>query len=239
MNIQMIDFHSHILPGMDDGSPNTETSLQMLKMASEQGVEVQMLTSHYYPWKEAIPDFLRRRADSWDRLRKLPLPEAPRLFLGAEVAFFPHISRTDLSELCIGGSRLLLLEMPFESWDRQVVEEISALSLDRGYRVILAHIERFLRYPGNPELIDSLARLPIEFQVNAEAFLHFTTRRRALGLVDSGLASLLGSDAHNTDNRRPNLLAGRQCIAKRLGADVLQRMDETASALLREELATV
>ena len=58
MQIEIIDFHSHILPGLDDGSPDLTTSLEMLRAAARQGVGIQVLTPHYYPWKEEPDAFL-------------------------------------------------------------------------------------------------------------------------------------------------------------------------------------
>ena len=237
MHVETIDFHSHILPGMDDGSPDTATSLEMLRMAASQGVGVQVLTPHYYPWKEEIDRFLTRRAESAARLTEALEPGLPRLLIGAEVAFFPRMSELDLRPLCIGGSRALLVELPFESWDSRVEEQLAALTLDRGYTVLLAHVERYLGYKNNPELLSRFARLPLRMQVNAEAFTRFGTRRKALDLLRKELVSLLGSDAHNLTSRRPNLEFGRRYVEKHLGAEALRYIDETGSALLQEEIA--
>lgn len=237
MQIEIIDFHSHILPGMDDGSPDIPTSLGMLREAARQGVGVQVLTPHYYPWKEEPERFLARRAQSAETLMQALEPGFPRVLVGAEVAFFPRMSETDLRPLCIGGTRVLLVELPFESWDRRVEDQLASLSLDRGYAVILAHVERYLRYGGNPETLERIAALPLRMQVNAEALLQLGSRRRALELFRRGRAQLLGSDAHNLSNRRPNLAAGRRLLGRKLGAEALEYIDETGSALLQEEIA--
>ena len=237
MNAAVTDFHSHILPGIDDGSPDVKTSLQMLRMARDQGVTLQLLTPHYYPWKESIESFLSRRAACWEDLRGALTPELPELRLCAETAFFNHMHRMDLRPLCAQGTNVLLIELPFERWDSWVVDEIAALSLDQGYQVVLAHVERYMGYRDNPATLENLAQLPIFLQVNAEAFQHFTDRRRVLALARSGKPLLLGSDAHNLSNRSPNLAAGRHSIGKHLGSAYLQGMDEAAAALLLGETA--
>ncbi len=239
MQIETIDFHSHILPGMDDGSPDVPTSLGMLREAARQGIGVQVLTPHYYPWKEDVAKFLSRRAESAEQLLPALEPGLPRLLIGAEVAFFPHMSELDLHPLCVGGGRALLVELPFESWDGRVEEQLASLTLDRGYTVILAHVERYLSYKNNPAALERLSALPLRMQVNAEAFLRFGTRKSALDLVRRGRAQLLGSDAHDLKNRRPNLASGRQILQKRLGADALRYIDEAGSALLQKEIAAL
>jgi len=234
--MKIIDFHSHMLPGVDDGSPDAETSVRMLRAAREQGVDVQILTPHFYRWREDIDAFLRRREASRQRLED-SLPDGlPRILIGSETAFYAGMSREELEPLCVEGTRALLLEMPFDSWPNSVVDELATLSLDRGYDVVLAHIERFLQYHGNREQLARLAELPIHRQVNAEIFLRFTTRGMALRLVRDGTATLLGSDAHNMTTRRPDLAGARAVIGKRLGPDALQGLDETANTLLREAI---
>lgn len=237
MSAAVTDFHSHILPGIDDGSPDVKTSLEMLHIAREQGVALQMLTPHYYPWKESIEHFLSRREASWEQLRAALTPDLPELRLCAETAFFNHMHRSDLSPLCATGTRVLLVELPFESWDSWVVDEIAALSLDQGYQVILAHVERYMGYRNNPQTLETLAELPVFLQVNAEAFRRFSDRRRVLALARSGKALLLGSDAHNLTNRSPNLELGRRMVEKHLGASYLRGMDEAANSLLLGETA--
>ena len=82
-----VDFHSHILPRMDDGSPDVETSLQMLRSLRDQGVERVALTPHYYAHRSSVERFLKKRDDAYQQLLEAigdePMPE---LLLGAEVA---------------------------------------------------------------------------------------------------------------------------------------------------------
>ena len=89
----MIDFHSHILPGIDDGSKNVQMSLEMLKRASEQGVDVMLATSHFYASRHRIEDFLEKRQRAYERLAEAKNDFGPAIRLGAEVAFFSGISQ--------------------------------------------------------------------------------------------------------------------------------------------------
>ena len=81
----MIDLHSHILPGMDDGSKNPEESAALLRMLQQQGVTTLAATPHFYA-RETPEAFLKRRQEA---VAKLPIMEdGPRMLLGAEVAYF-------------------------------------------------------------------------------------------------------------------------------------------------------
>lgn len=106
---KIIDMHCHILPGMDDGSPDPETSVEMLRRQARQGVEVVCAASHYYADQNSIGTFCDRRAAALERLQAV-LPEGlPRIVPAAEVAYFSGISgRRGLSRLCIPGTRTLL-----------------------------------------------------------------------------------------------------------------------------------
>ncbi|MCD8010975.1 MAG: hypothetical protein LUF34_09435 [Lachnospiraceae bacterium] len=102
----MIDFHSHILPGLDDGSSSIEESIEMLRLSARKGVKTMVATPHFYAQKEAPEHFLERRRQSWARLAPRLPEEAPEIYLGAEVYYYTRISNTEnLSRLCIGGGR--------------------------------------------------------------------------------------------------------------------------------------
>ena len=97
----MIDFHSHILPGIDDGSKSVEMSLQMLRLLKAQGIDTVAATSHFYATQRSPQRFLFRRQEAWDKLRTALDADAPRILLGAEVLYFPGISHMEeLPELC-------------------------------------------------------------------------------------------------------------------------------------------
>ena len=118
----MIDFHSHILPGIDDGSKDVAESLAMLSALKEQGVDTVVATPHFYANHHSVEEFLRRRQKAMDRLSAELSEGAPTIVLGAEVRYYEGISHLqNLESLCIGDSKLLLLEMPFYKWTEYTV----------------------------------------------------------------------------------------------------------------------
>lgn len=230
-----IDIHCHILPGIDDGSPDVETSVAMLRRMAEQGISAVCATSHYYRQQNSIEIFCARRADALDRLL-VNLPEGlPRILPAAEVAFFSGISeKPDLGRLCIQGTRTLMLEMPFSEWTDLQVEEVSALVLDRGFNVVLVHPERFCSSKGNRQKLRQLEELPVGLQVNAGTLLHWMDRRVGLNLLREAPIPLLGSDCHNLTTRPPNLKEGRKIVIQKLGSAFLEKMDGNAADLTRQ-----
>ena len=231
MNGSLVDLHSHILPGIDDGSPDVGTSAAMLRREAEQGVDVVCATSHYYAKYNSIPAFCERRAEALERLSSVLTAELPRVLPAAEVAYFPHMEEQDLMPLCIQGTRTLMLEMPFADWTDLQLETVEALVLDCRYDVVLVHPERFCFSKSNRHKLEKLAELPIGLQVNAGSLLRWGTRRLALDLLQLAHWPLLGSDCHNLTSRPPNLKEGRKVVMQKLGEAFLDQMDRNAERL--------
>ena len=239
----IIDLHSHILPKMDDGSSSSAMSIEMLVRAARQGVTHMAATPHFYPQQNSPAEFLARRAKCRSRLKeaieearsydKLPGNVVlPKLFFGAEVAFFPGISNIeDLDKLCILGTNVMLLEMPFCAWSSRMLDEVENISR-HGISIIIAHLERFYRYQTDRHIIPALVDMPVTVQVNAEDLLTWTKRQKIIKMFASGTAQILGSDCHNLDSRPPNLGDGRMVLAQKLGSEILEEIDRTAAQLL-------
>ncbi|MCD7819962.1 MAG: hypothetical protein LUH07_13095 [Lachnospiraceae bacterium] len=229
----MIDFHSHILPAMDDGSSSVEESLAMLQMSYQQGVREMIATSHFYAAQESPSVFLRRRRQAWEKLEPQLSLDMPEVRLGAEVYYFNGIYRTDeLPELCIEGTNILLLEMPFASWTERMVSEVISISTDLRIRVLLAHIDRYLSYQTE-ETWDTLEENGILFQLNASSVLDgFLMRRKAVKLIKNGRIDVLGSDCHNMTSRQPNLEQAMEIIRKKAGEAAVEELTERGKELL-------
>lgn len=231
----MIDFHSHILPGIDDGSKSTKMSLEMLAALRVQGADTVAATPHFYATQRSVGRFLERRAQAAERLRARLPAEAPRILLGAEVLYFPGVGRMEeLEELCLEGTRLLLLEMPFTTWSEYMVREVNELARSGRVTLMLAHMERYY-YQQEPSVWDELLDNGVFLQSNAEFFLRFRTRRKALQLLRDGYIHVLGTDCHNMGSRAPRLGEARRRIEKHLGAEALRDVDETGEELLRKD----
>lgn len=229
----MIDFHSHILPGIDDGSRDVATSLLMLNALKRQGADTVCATSHFYATQRSVDRFLYRRQQAWDSLQEVLPQDAPRILLGAEVLYFPGISRMDeLPELCLEGTNLLLLEMPFEPWTAHCTQEVRELARQGNVQILMAHIERYFYYQPI-DVWDEFLDLGILMQSNAEFFLSFKTRRKAMKLLENGYIHLLGSDAHNMSSRAPRLELARTRISHSIGPDFLDYIDHLGEQLLK------
>lgn len=224
---RLIDFHSHILPNVDDGSSSMEETLGMLRMEAEQGVRRVFATPHFYANRDALEIFLGRRERAWSGLCKATeaSPELPAVELGAEVYYFSGMSNSEmLTELTLSGKRYILLEMPKAPWTESMYREIEGICSKQGIIPVIAHIDRYVRPFRTYGIPDRLAELPVLVQANAEFFLRSGTSPMALRMLQADRIHLLGSDCHNLKSRAPNLLAAARVIEKRLGHEVLEKI---------------
>lgn len=228
----MIDWHSHVLPQMDDGSQSVEETLELLSMLLEQGVNTVVATPHFYADDESLERFLERRRESYEKLCAALPSDAPRVLLGAEVSYYSGVSRLEgLTKLCIEGTNLLLLEMPFEKWTEGMIREIRELAVQGNVTVILAHIERYIDMQSS-KVFDDLRQYGVIMQVNSSFFNRRNTKRKALKLLAGGGIQLIGSDTHNRELRPPTLDTAYSLIEKKFGKDFVYEMNGYGHFLL-------
>ena len=237
--MKIIDFHSHILPGLDDGSRDMEMTEIMLSSARKNGIDAMVATPHFYADRMRLHPFLDHRQQVFEAVRERAADMGLELFCGAEVAFFRGIGRAEeVERLCIRGTSLLLLEMPFRPWTERDLSEVGAL-LERDIRPVIAHLERFPAFQRDKSMVDALMELPVLIQVNTGPLLHWRTRGPILRWLKEGEADLLGTDCHDLSRRCVNMAQARQVILQKAGEAVLQRIDQTGQKLLRGALQRV
>ena len=231
----MIDIHSHILPGVDDGSKNLDESLGLLKLLAEQGVTHSIATPHFYADCDTPERFFIRREDAWQKLHPALTPELPSVSLGAEVYYYRGISQMEqLRQFCIENSDFLLLEMPFEPWKPYMVDEAVEIA-ESGIAVILAHVERYFSMQPR-QTWKALSERGLYMQCNADSLLHWQTAHRLRKMLRQGSIQFLGSDCHNLRSRRPHLGEAAASMGKRLGAEFTAEFFRAEEALLWQEV---
>lgn len=232
-NLYTIDFHSHILPAIDDGSQSLEMTREMLLRSGEAGVDLMVATPHFYGYRDTLEAFLERRHQARQAIGEILTPEMPGVRLGAEVAFYSGLEDLDgLEQLCIQGTNVLLLEMPFAAWTEYEWNVLMSLMLDRDLQIILAHFERYYEFQSDPNLTQRMKDLSLYLQINAGTLLQWKKRGRWLNWLARGDAHVLGSDTHNLTSRAPNLGQAREVVRKKLGSEVLECIDRTGNKLL-------
>lgn len=231
----MTDFHMHVLPGIDDGSKSAEMSVAMLETSAAYGVSTVCATSHFYAHDNSLGRFLHRRAEAFQRLRQAMdgRDDLPEILLGAEVYYFSGMSAMEgLERLCLEGTDLLLLEMPFVRWTDRMLREVQAIR-SRGIQPVAAHIERYMHIQDR-KTMERFLDMDVLVQCNAEFFHSRRTARHALGMLKRESIHFLGSDAHNMSSRSPDLGEALRLIEKKLGREAVLRLEDNAEFFIRE-----
>ena len=215
---------------------------KMLRMEQAMGVSHIYATPHFYAHRRSIESFLERRNRALEKTKELLIkePNLPRITAGAEVYYFSGIGRAkQLEDLCIEGTNILLLELPFAQWHSDIAKDISELMDRRGLRIVLAHLERFEHFQKSRHVWDRLLDMPLTIQLNCEDIIDAGSlfRRNHMHKTSMELLSrydevIIGSDCHNLTDRKPNLADARAAIEKRCGAERLAQIDEYTDKLL-------
>lgn len=234
----MIDFHSHFLPGIDDGAKDLEESLKMLSISKDCGVDTVVSTSHCYAYEgsRSIQEFLSKRNDAYSQVSdaiKRADRAYPDIVLGCEVHLVPNLSTfPELPLLCIQDTDYILLEMPSSDWKDEDFEEIYHITT-LGLKPIIAHIDRY--FSMESQFSDLFSLNPL-FQANADAFILRDTRRKLYKLFEKDALHILGSDMHNTSSRPQNLALGYAAVKRKLGKEYADYLDFSSRKVLKNEI---
>ncbi len=229
----MVDLHIHILPGMDDGAETMEDALEMARISVESGVDTVAASSHgnfdgYEPeelfeqYEEKFQAFRAKLSEE-----KIPLQVCRGMEWLVDDRLLDYIRKRRLPT--INGGGYLLVEFYFDSSRRYVMSALDKLS-EAGYRLILAHPERYDFARKSPESLIDLYRQEIILQVNKGSLLgEFGRRafRAADYMLAKGLAGIVASDAHDPVLRSPDLEETARILDLHYGSD--------ASEILLEE----
>ncbi len=231
----LVETHCHILPAIDDGAKDIETSLNMIKELQNQGATKIIVTPHYYSDSISLEDFVVKRDDALQKL-KSALPEgSPEIIPAAEVFVTRYLfNNDDLSKLCYGKNNYILVEHPFSSsFSDETCDRILSLCCDYGLTPILAHIERYNSLMNSESKLDRLINMGCLTQVNIESFANAPrlTRKKLFKYLNSGRIHLIGSDCHNLTSRPPEYETGAKKIIKKCGEDTFNKLIENANSL--------
>jgi len=230
-----IDFHTHILPGIDDGSSDVAESIQLLTELSRQGVEIVVASPHFYPQEDRPERFLARRQEAYNQLISniSDNDRFPQIILGAEVYYFNNISDWEgLEKMCIGDTRYILLEMPMEKWTDRMYDEIDNIYRKQNIIPIIAHLDRYINIFNANSVVSRLEDMNVVVQANCSFFTDKKSCRLALKLLKKNVINILGSDCHNVTSRRPNLKPAEEIIVQKLGQEYIDYINKTGENIL-------
>ena len=203
--VELVDVHSHILPGVDDGAKDVEESLKLLEMLKNQGVTTVIATPHFLGARDSIEDFRDRVAIAKKELfaakEKKNLPD---IIIGSEVLYFPGMGMLEgIKNLTINGSKYMLLEFDFINFDNRVINDLKRIREMHGIIPIIAHIERYKKFRNYKKLLKLVESGICLAQINASSVVDNVFTKNAHKLIKNGIAHYIGSDTHSVDFRPP------------------------------------
>jgi protein-tyrosine phosphatase len=234
----VIDLHTHVLPGVDDGAADLDEALAMLELARQDGTVVVAATPHYLDGgrKPGRDEVVRRVEELGDAARQRGC--AVEIVPGAEVHITPGLARELDGIATLNLTQYLLLELPFYDYPT-FVEQVVFELLVKQVTPLIAHAERVARYQQRPADLAALVERGALAQVTGGSLLgHFGSRAQAAAelMLRAGLAHVLASDGHWTTERRPVLSSARAQAAQLVGEEAARSLVETVpQAIIRGE----
>ena len=263
MKFEFTDIHSHIIPGVDDGSENMETSLGLIDMAYEDGIRRMIATPH---WGVINPAYDRELAEyRLAELRHRAQAKYPdiELYMGNEIFLAPGYpdGLDDGKSQTLAGSEYVLIEFPMEI-DYEYVFHSCRKMLLSGYIPILAHAERYLYTYSGPDDIAELVNQGARVQINSSSLTgpaqseasqsgtaqgsgifsrifksssnHDKRHKFAEQLLKQDLVHYIATDIHNMPGRQPRMTAAAEHITSLIGEDRTLQLFANSDKLLHK-----
>lgn len=218
----MVDLHAHVLPGIDDGPPDLDATIDLLRAVESDGIDTITATPHVrddHP--DVVPSELAERVAEV-QARAGAEGIGVRVVPGGEVDLAWAMAADDaaLKLVSVGqGGTDLLIETPYGEPPPTLDDLLFSLAV-KGYRILLAHPERGPAFQRHPERLRALHDRGVLMQVTAFALVSpgrpSRSHRLATQLVRDGLATVLASDAHAVTGGRPAGLSGGARVAAQL-----------------------
>lgn len=217
-----IDLHCHMLPGADDGARDEQAAFSMLDAAHRDGIRSICFTPHCNPYIRPIDAIdLRAVYNRFSLAAKERYPDM-RFALGSEIMFYDDCVEDIRKGLCfpLCGGKYLLLEFPVDIEYSEMTRAIGRI-LSYGYRVMLAHAERYLCLLKRPKLVTALSGEEVLIQLNASLFQKhgavtgFRKQHFLSTVLSAHIPFVVCTDAHNVESRAPIMSDAYRFICKK------------------------
>lgn len=224
----IIDIHTHILPGIDDGSKNWDMTLEMARISWEKGVKTIIATPHYLPWRpetnpEQIKALCKEAEQKIQDAHGIPMKIYPGQEIYYHLDLLDNLKKNKIQTM--NDTKYLLIEFDTSiSW-RELKHAVQT-TLNGGYKPILAHVERYdcLREKGR---MDELSRIGSHQQINIRSLsggLFDSDASWSRKQIKAGNVAFMGSDMHNLTSRRPYNSKGLEWLEKKMAEPVVESL---------------
>lgn len=235
----MVDIHSHLIWGIDDGSESKEMTINMLKQVKEGGTKKLVLTPHYLLGYYEVPIIkVKEKAKEISLLAKYNEIDI-EIYCGQEVYFNRKILENFENKIIgtINESRYMLIEFNMRNFSvEEVIEILYELQL-KGIVPIIAHPERYIKFIKSPSLINEFIKEGFLFQLNIGSLtgdFGKEVKKTAKIFLKNKIYSFFGSDAHRDKRRNPNMKLGVEAL-KAIDNNYFNYLKESGEKLLNND----
>lgn len=233
----LVDIHCHILPGIDDGSKDWDTSLKLAQDAVNDGITHAILTPHHLNgrYTNHKQDVISLTSDFEKKLEEAQIPLT--VFPGQEVRLSGDlISALDSDDIlfCDEDGRYMLLEFPSEDVPTYAKNTIFELQ-KRGVTPIIVHPERNSRILKEPEVLQGLLEQGCLVQITASSYLGTFGKEIAdlsKRLIEVGQGACFASDAHDLPRRQYELSEALDQLRSDFGREKAEQFKDNAKAVI-------
>lgn len=230
----IIDFHSHILPGIDDGSDSVETSKNIISKELSDNVGTILATPHYYCEEQSIEKFIEKRNNAYQQLMNsyTDKDSVPNIVLASEVYYTHYLNHvSNLKSLCIEGTNYLLLELPYKEITPSIIDGILDIADNNNVNLVIAHIERYLKYTSYKSLVP-LFNSGVLGQINCGSLVNKATKKNVFKLIKDGYVHTIGTDVHNTTSRPAYMKEALDILNKKFSPAFTESLMRNAQMIL-------
>lgn len=236
----MIDIHCHILPKTDDGSLSLEESVEMCRLAAEDGIKTIVATPHMFDGVHTTPE----RDAIQEKISAVTTANGGRIEIvpGGEVRYSHEIfdeANDPQTRIKLNSTSYMLLEFPFQSVPPNIEQTIFQI-LNAGLTPVIAHPERNKRIQEHPEILVTLIERGAFSQLDAGSLTKSFGEepyKSAKRILEAGLAHFIATDAHHAGRRRPILSTAVAVATELVGAEYARAMVEDNPAALIQDQA--
>jgi protein-tyrosine phosphatase len=215
---KMIDVHTHIMYGVDDGSKDLKMTKEMLSMCCSQGVDIIFLTPHINP--SSSEQKSKEYNNKFNEISFLADSFGIKCYLGAEIYLSFRLPDIDFEKYTMGKSNALLIE--FSTMIETPVLDHSYNLIKKGFKVIIAHAERY-DYLSLEDIVN-LKNMGALIQVNASSLIKKGKSKhlkRSWTYIKNDLVDFVASDSHNITSRIPNMNNAYKILSKKINEEKL------------------
>ena len=234
----MIDIHSHILPGIDDGAKTKEESIEIAKIAVENGITKMIATPHYDPGDSCFQEKMNAGLEELNEefLKEgIPLTLYPgaESFLNGET--LAHLKEGRIPAL--NHTSYLLVEFPLQDLPLKIHDLLYQVQM-LGYRPVIAHPERYREVQRNLNFVKEWIERGALIQINATSITGVNgslPRETAKHLLSHDMVHLIGTDTHSPGNRKPGMKKALGILRKWMGEELTEEMMGNNEKILQGE----